>query len=445
MRHNTFGLIALASATLSLTSCGWIGPRQQSQQTNNSCCPNCPCCQNGHRGVVAAQDRPDNRRDGGGDRRNDRDDDRRGDDDDRRDARDRDDREDGDRSPRNEQRQTRKVIVRGGGPGMHGPMGQGMPFNPQMFAGQFMVDEDEGEEVTVDVQVEVEPEEFDIGFAPGPRLGVGIGELDDATRETLGLEDGGIMVNQVFPGSVAEKAGLKQGDVIVSLAGGEVNDLAAFVELIRSRTAGDAVSLEVLRAGTDEPVTIEVNLEDGPPAGSPGKSMPMSIHLDPSTMKALHERIGGFDPALQAKIVESFDDFLGEFGPEAAAQFQQELRAQMATRWPDGSAPRHGAPHVITVPGVPMTPHTPRTPHTPQTPPAATSHHSSCRAICIDGDLRIEVESDSDDEAVDVEITNGSDTIFDGEVDVDGDLSEVPEDARDRVRELLSQLKKSRH
>ncbi len=401
MRYATISLIALTSATLGLAGCGWVGPRASAQQSNNSCCPNCPCCQNGHRGVVANQDRPDNRPDGGGAGR-DKHSDRSSDDDQRGPA---------NRAPRNEERQIRKVIVQGGVPGMHGSQGPIMQFNPQVFSGTFLADEDE--DVTVDVQVEVEPGEWDVGFAPGPRLGVGIGELDDATRETLGVEGGGIIINQVFPGSAAQKAGLQQGDVIVAIEDGEVNDLAAFVELIRSRRAGHPVSIQVLRAGADEPVTIDVTPEDGPPSGGHGMSMPFPMNLPPSAMKDLQERLQGMEPALQARI-------------------QEELRARVPNGLGHANLPSRAGVRALTVPGVPLPPH-------------VAARQATCRAICLDGDLRIEVESDSDDPNLDVEITSGDDQVFEGEVDPAGHLSEMPEEFRARVRKLIEQIQRARH
>lgn len=59
----------------------------------------------------------------------------------------------------------------------------------------------------------------------------------------------GVLVAEVTPGSPAETAGLGVGDVIVSVGGTPVGDVADLVEAIRNRKIGDAVEIEVVRAG----------------------------------------------------------------------------------------------------------------------------------------------------------------------------------------------------
>jgi hypothetical protein len=59
----------------------------------------------------------------------------------------------------------------------------------------------------------------------------------------------GLKISSVMPGTAAEHAGLREGDVIVRLAGSPVDGLEELRALIRDRRPGDTVSVLYLRAG----------------------------------------------------------------------------------------------------------------------------------------------------------------------------------------------------
>jgi serine protease Do len=59
----------------------------------------------------------------------------------------------------------------------------------------------------------------------------------------------GLKLTDVSEGSAAEKAGLKEGDVIVRFAGTAVSDPDAFRELVRARKPGEEVEIMYVKAG----------------------------------------------------------------------------------------------------------------------------------------------------------------------------------------------------
>lgn len=61
----------------------------------------------------------------------------------------------------------------------------------------------------------------------------------------------GAVVSDVVPDSPAAKAGLKRGDVIISIDGKKVKDHQDFVMKVRHRMAGDEVALKVVRRGEE--------------------------------------------------------------------------------------------------------------------------------------------------------------------------------------------------
>ncbi|MGH7554994.1 MAG: PDZ domain-containing protein, partial [Longimicrobiales bacterium] len=60
------------------------------------------------------------------------------------------------------------------------------------------------------------------------------------------------------PGSPAEKAGLRRGDVIIALGDHEVNDLQGLTDALNAHKPGDHVRVKLLRDGSE--LRIEVTL-----------------------------------------------------------------------------------------------------------------------------------------------------------------------------------------
>jgi len=69
----------------------------------------------------------------------------------------------------------------------------------------------------------------------------------------------GVRFADVRPGSPAEKAGLKRGDVMISFGGAEIASVQDFTFQLRSRKPGDVVKVVVLREGKE--VAADVTLE----------------------------------------------------------------------------------------------------------------------------------------------------------------------------------------
>lgn len=68
----------------------------------------------------------------------------------------------------------------------------------------------------------------------------------------------GVRLSGVIPGSPAENAGLKEGDLLVEFAGVSVSDLASFSSVLKSLSPGDEVDVVFLRDGARHTVTVKV-------------------------------------------------------------------------------------------------------------------------------------------------------------------------------------------
>jgi serine protease Do len=92
------------------------------------------------------------------------------------------------------------------------------------------------------------------GFLSAQDIRMTVGELISKGKVDYGwigtqLEDGkeGVRVTDVLSGSPAERAGLKENDVVLRLNGADVGSSSELIEKIRARSSGDKLKLEVLR------------------------------------------------------------------------------------------------------------------------------------------------------------------------------------------------------
>ncbi|MGC8792483.1 MAG: PDZ domain-containing protein [Bryobacteraceae bacterium] len=87
-------------------------------------------------------------------------------------------------------------------------------------------------------------------------LGIGVAEIDAERAKALKLsEERGVEITRVEPGSPAEKAGLKPGDVVLEYNGQRVEGTQQFVRMVRETPPGRRVTLLISRNGTTQTVT----------------------------------------------------------------------------------------------------------------------------------------------------------------------------------------------
>lgn len=88
-------------------------------------------------------------------------------------------------------------------------------------------------------------------------LGVVIQEITPEIAETIGVKEG-ILVAQIAPGSPAEKAGLKVGDIIVAIDGEKVREVRELQFRIMKTPPGTEVTLTILRGGKEQTIKAKV-------------------------------------------------------------------------------------------------------------------------------------------------------------------------------------------
>ena len=94
-------------------------------------------------------------------------------------------------------------------------------------------------------------------------LGVGLQPVDEDIAGSLGLpKDRGEIVRTVQPGTPAAKAGIQQGDVILSVGGKAVTPDETVSYLVANTRVGSRIPVEIIRGGRR--MTVQVTVEQRP-------------------------------------------------------------------------------------------------------------------------------------------------------------------------------------
>ena len=142
-----------------------------------------------------------------------------------------------------------------------------------------------------------------------PWLGARLQTVTADLARSLGLpRPEGAVVSDLYPRSAGERAGLRSGDVIISVGGVDVRDEASVRYQFATQRPGTRVPLTVLRDGRQ--VTLTANAE-APPGGAPqareltGRH-PLSgarvVTLTPATAEA-----AGLDPFADGVFIQALD------------------------------------------------------------------------------------------------------------------------------------------
>ncbi|MDB4628682.1 PDZ domain-containing protein, partial [Akkermansiaceae bacterium] len=133
-------------------------------------------------------------------------------------------------------------------------------------------------------------------------LGIGLLSVPGRAMSKVGFigiqaaeGEGGVLVARLVSGGAAERAGLKENDVITSLDDEKVEDPISFGGLIRGRKAGEEVRVGYLREG--EPGELKVTLKE--------RKMRDNVQNDPRmklSLGRLSEKTGGYPDVIQHDI-----------------------------------------------------------------------------------------------------------------------------------------------
>ncbi len=120
-------------------------------------------------------------------------------------------------------------------------------------------------------------------------------QLDKEVAAALNL-DHGVQVNQVVPGDPADKAGIKEGDILLEFDGQKIADGEELREIVAKAKVGTTVPVKVLRG--KETLTLKVTLTEQPedtamarPRGALNRTLGLTVQdLTPELAEQLDAR-----------------------------------------------------------------------------------------------------------------------------------------------------------
>jgi serine protease Do len=111
--------------------------------------------------------------------------------------------------------------------------------------------------IPIDVAMKIKDQLQRHGKVERGRLGVAIQGLDKDLTQSFGLEEpNGALVASVEPGSPADKAGLKAGDVVLAVNGSKLADSGDLPRIIGDMRPGSAARLQVWRDRKSRDITV---------------------------------------------------------------------------------------------------------------------------------------------------------------------------------------------
>jgi membrane-associated protease RseP (regulator of RpoE activity) len=130
-------------------------------------------------------------------------------------------------------------------------------------------------------------------------FGVGLLDLTPELRTHFGVpDDSGVMVSKVEPGSPAEKAGVKVGDILTRLDGQAVKSAWAVTAKARGLEEGQQIPWEVWRNGKAQNLNLAVVLKERPeidmaPFFKTGDGEPLMIKMNAGDWKGFGDMKDG--------------------------------------------------------------------------------------------------------------------------------------------------------
>jgi serine protease Do len=163
--------------------------------------------------------------------------------------------------------------------------------------------------IPIEVALEVTKQLRSEGKVTRGRLGVRIQPMTKELAQSFKLEEpNGALIASVEPGSPADKAGLKPGDVVLAFNGQAIDDPNKLPRLVAATKPGSSATLKIWRSGKAEEVKFtaaELVAEGKPAKPAPDKgAKPNRLGLVVSELPPAQRRALGIDYGL---VVESAD------------------------------------------------------------------------------------------------------------------------------------------
>jgi serine protease Do len=176
------------------------------------------------------------------------------------------------------------------------------------------------------------------------QLGIIVQKVTSDIASSLGFKEArGVIVSQVQAGSAAERAGIKQGDVITAFNGAPVTDANSFRNQVASTPPGTQVTLTLQRDGREQQLSATLgefsaekgsgdNQGDGQGSTNQGDTGKLGVGVEPLTPELASQL--GLRSGTQGLVVDEVDPA----GPAADAGIQRGDVIEQVNQQPVRSA-----------------------------------------------------------------------------------------------------------
>lgn len=122
--------------------------------------------------------------------------------------------------------------------------------------------------IPIDALKDIIPQLVDKGFVERGKLGLMFQPVTNEIARALGLKrPWGAMVSEVLPGSAADRAGIRPGDVITGVQGVNIRRAEELPRNVARHAPGSTIAIQLLREGASQKVSATLDkLEDEPEA-----------------------------------------------------------------------------------------------------------------------------------------------------------------------------------
>lgn len=125
-----------------------------------------------------------------------------------------------------------------------------------------------GYAISMDTAMPIIQDLVNKGYVTRPYIGVGLYTVDQLAIRQLNLSvQKGVVIVQVVTGGPADKAGLKEGDVIVNMGGQDVNTVQDFTQILQSSKIGDPLVVKYWRGTTEHTASVTPIVSPKPSTG----------------------------------------------------------------------------------------------------------------------------------------------------------------------------------
>jgi serine protease Do len=145
--------------------------------------------------------------------------------------------------------------------------------------------------IPIDEAIRIKDDLIKHGYVSRGHLGIGVRPVDQSVAKSLGMDKPqGVLVGSVDPNGPAAQAGIRTGDVILSVDGAPVSDPAVLPAQVAALTPGATARIGVWRNGSTRELSVTIDTQ--PDSIQAADAAPQPTQDQPAQAQPAHARLG---------------------------------------------------------------------------------------------------------------------------------------------------------